>query len=111
LTGFLALVGIEAGPDFVTGIRESGPALLLAGAIVATVPHIVTLLVGHRIVKLHPGILIGVCCGAGTSAPALAAVQEAAQSKIPALGYGVGCALGNILLALWGSVIVLLMAP
>jgi putative transport protein len=110
LTGFLALVGIEAGPDFVGGLRESGFSLIIAAVIVTTVPHVVTLLVGKHLLKLHPGILIGVCCGAGTSAPALAAVQELADSKIPALGYGVGCALGNILLALWGGVIVLLMS-
>jgi putative transport protein len=109
LTGFLALVGIQAGPDFVSGLRESGVTLLVAAVIVTAVPHIVTLLVGRHLLKLHPGILIGVCCGAGTSAPALAAVQKVADSKIPALGYGVGCALGNILLALWGGVIVLLM--
>lgn len=110
LTGFLALVGMEAGPDFVSGIRESGVALILAGVIVTTVPHVVTLLVGKHLLKLHPGILIGVCCGAGTSAPALAAVQEIARSRIPALGYGVGCALGNVVLALWGGVLVLLLS-
>lgn len=110
LAGFLALIGIEAGPDFVAGVAQSGPTLILAGITVTTVPHIVTLLVGKYVVKLHPGILIGVCCGAGTSAPALAAVQEVAQSRIPALGYGVGCALGNIVLALWGGVIVLLLS-
>jgi hypothetical protein len=27
---------------------------------------------------------------------------------VPALGYGVGCALGNVILALWGTVVVLL---
>lgn len=111
LSGFLALVGIEAGPDFVAGVLESGLTLIAAGIIVTTVPHVVTLLVGRHLMKVHPGILIGVCCGAGTSAPALAAVQAAAQSRIPALGYGVGCALGNIVLALWGGVIVLLRAP
>jgi putative transport protein len=59
---------------------------------------------------MHPGILLGVCCGAGTSAPALAAVQEVAKSKIPTLGYGVTYAVGNVLLALWGSLIVALMS-
>ncbi|MEQ1800866.1 MAG: aspartate-alanine antiporter [Gammaproteobacteria bacterium] len=108
LTGFLALVGIEAGPDFIRGITESGVSLVIAGILVTTVPHLVTLLVGRYVFRLHPGILIGVCCGAGTSAPALAAVQEVADSRIPALGYGVGCALGNVILALWGGVIVLL---
>lgn len=108
LTGFLALVGIEAGPDFIRGITESGLSLVVAGILVTTIPHLVTLLVGRYVFRLHPGILIGVCCGAGTSAPALAAVQEVADSRIPALGYGVGCALGNVILALWGGVIVLL---
>jgi putative transport protein len=50
-----------------------------------------------------------VCCGACTSAPSLAAVQEVAKSKIPTLGYGVTYAVGNVLLALWGTVIVMLM--
>jgi putative transport protein len=108
LTAFLALVGIEAGPDFVRGLLESGPALIAAGILITSLPHIVTILIGKHLFKLHPGILLGVCCGAGTSAPALAAVEEVADSKVPALGYGVGCALGNVILALWGTVVVLL---
>ena len=40
---------------------------------------------------------------------ALAAIQEAAKSPVPTLGYGVAYAIGNVLLALWGSVIVALM--
>jgi putative transport protein len=108
LAGFLALVGIEAGPDFFRGLSQAGVALVGAGFATVLVPHTVTLLVGRYVLRLHPGILLGVCCGAGTSAPALAAVEEVADSKIPALGYGVGCAIGNILLALWGGVMVML---
>jgi putative transport protein len=70
----------------------------------------VTILVGRFLFRMHPGILLGVCCGAGTSAPALAAVQEVAKSKIPTLGYGVTYAVGNVLLSLWGSLIVALMS-
>jgi len=61
------------------------------------------LLVGRYLLKVHPGILLGISAGAGSSAPGLAAVQEAAQSKVPTLGYGVTYALG-------GSVIVSLLA-
>ena len=68
------------------------------------------MLLGHYVLRMHPGILLGVCAGAGTSAPALAAIQEVAGSRIPTLGYGVSYAVGNVLLALWGTVIVLLMA-
>ena len=46
---------------------------------------------------------------AGTATPALAAIQEAARSRVPTLGYGVSYAVGNVLLALWGTVIVTLL--
>ncbi len=109
LNAFLALVGISAGPDFVRGLQESGLPLVLAGVLVCGIPHIATILLGRYVLKMHPGILLGVCAGAGTSAPALAAIQDVARSKIPTLGYGVSYAVGNVLLALWGTVIVLLM--
>ncbi|HTT37504.1 MAG TPA: aspartate-alanine antiporter [Burkholderiales bacterium] len=109
LTAFLALVGLSAGPEFVRGLRESGVSLVVAGILVAAIPPIVAILVGRHLLRMHPGILLGVCAGACTSAPGLAAVQEVARSKIPTLGYGVSYAVGNVLLALWGSVIVVLM--
>ena len=108
LTAFLALVGLSAGPEFVRGIKESGVALVVAGILVAGIPSLVGVLIGRYVFKMHPGVLLGVCAGACTSAPALAAVQEVARSKIPTLGYGVSYAIGNVLLALWGSVIVML---
>lgn len=111
LTAFIAAVGLSAGPDFVRGLREAGGVLVFAGVVTAVVPQIVTLLVGRFVVKMHPGILLGVCCGAATSGPSLAAVQEMAGSRIPTLGYGVSYAVGNVLLALWGGVIVALLGP
>lgn len=110
LTAFIAATGLSAGPDFLAGLRESGGVLVMAGLITAVVPHLVTVLIGRHVFRMHPGILLGVCCGAATAGPALAAVQEAARSRIPTLGYGVSYAMGNVLLALWGSVIVLLMS-
>lgn len=109
LAGFVAVTGLAAGPDFVRGVAESGLGLLVAALAVALVPHAVTVIVGYRIVGMHPGLLLGVCTGAGTATPALAAVQEVAQSRVPTLSYGVSYAVGNVLLALWGTVIVLLM--
>jgi len=109
LTGFLGVVGLNAGPVFVQGLRDSGATLLVAGVVVALVPHVVTILVGRYVFGMHPGVLLGTCAGANTSAVALAAVQDAAGgSKIPTLGYGVAYAVGNVLLALWGTVIVLI---
>lgn len=108
LTGFLAVVGLNTGPTFVQGVRESGAILLVAGVAVTLVPHVVTILAGRYVFGVHPGVLLGTCAGANTSTVALAAVQDAAGgSKVPTLGYGVPYAVGNVLLALWGTVIVL----
>ena len=110
LAGFVAIVGLNAGPDFVKGLKESGVSLILAGVVTVIVPHLLGILFGSRVFKMHPGILLGVCAGAGTATPALAAVQEASKSAVPTLGYGVAYAVGNVLLALWGTVIVALLA-
>jgi putative transport protein len=100
---FLFSIGYRTGPQFFSGLRSSGfPQIALI------VPQLITLLVGRFVFRMHPGILLGVCSGAGTSAPSLAAVQEVARSKVPTLGSGVTYTIGNVLLALWGSVIVAL---
>jgi putative transport protein len=111
LTGFLAVVGINAGPGFVDGLRTSGGPLVLAGVLVCLVPNVVTILAGRYLLRIHPGVLLGICAGAGTSPAGLAAVQDKAKSQVPTLGYGVSYAVGNLLLALWGSVLVTLLRP
>ena len=109
LAGFVAVVGLNAGPDFVAGLRTSGASLLIAGLLVAAVPQTIGICLGRWVFKMHPGVMLGVCAGGGTATPALAAIQEAAKSPVPTLGYGVAYAVGNVLLALWGSVIVAMM--
>ncbi len=46
--------------------------------------------------------------GCGTATAALAGFQEVAKSAVATLGYGVSYAVGNVLPALWGTVMVLL---
>lgn len=110
LTGFVAVVGLSAGPDFVQGIKDSGVSLVVAAIVVLIVTQTVTLLAGKHIFRMHPGVLLGVVAGAGTATPALAAIQEVAKSTVPTLGYGVSYAVGNVFLALWGTIIVLLVS-
>ena len=110
LTGFVAVVGLNAGPDFVQGLKASGLSLVAAGAITITASLLIGVMVGKWLFKMHPGVLLGVCAGGCTATPALAAVQEAARSSVPSMGYGVAYAVGNVLLAIWGTVIVALLA-
>ncbi|HXY50338.1 MAG TPA: aspartate-alanine antiporter [Terriglobales bacterium] len=108
LAVFIGVVGLNAGPSFVTGLRVTGPSLLLVGFLVALTPHVAALLFGHYVLKVNPVILLGACAGAGTVTAALRAIQDEAESKLPALGYTVPYAIGNILLTAWGPVIVML---
>jgi putative transport protein len=109
LAVFIGVVGLSAGPSFVTGLRATGPSLLAVGFIVAMTPHVVALLFGRYVLKMNPVILLGACAGAGTVTAALRSIQDEAESKLPVLGYTVPYAIGNILLTAWGPVIVMLM--
>jgi putative transport protein len=109
LNTFIAVVGISAGPGFVAGLKTNGLGLFFAGIVVTTLPFIVGLFAGKYIFKFHPAINLGACAGARTTTAALGAIEEVAQSKVPALGYTVPYAVGNTLLTIWGVVIVLLM--
>lgn len=106
LSGFVAVTALEAAPQLIPSLQEVGFRLLVAGLLISFVPHLVVMLVGKYIFKVHPGILLGICAGAGVLAPGLAAVQDVARSKVPTIGYSVTYALGNILLALGGSILV-----
>jgi putative transport protein len=110
LSTFIGIVGLSAGPSFVSGLEQTGLGLLFAGIIVAILPHIVGLLVGFYILKINPVILLGAQSGAGTTTAALKAIQDNANSKLPVLGYTVPYALGNILLTAWGPIIVAMMS-
>ena len=107
LNAFIAIVGLGAGLSFIAGLNTFGLTLLLSGIVAVVVPHTLTLLIGKRFFpRINRGVLVGVCCGSGTNTPALLATQEAAQSKVPVLGYAVPYAIGNVLLIAWGPVVV-----
>jgi putative transport protein len=110
LTAFIAVVGIGAGPSFVAGLKQAGLSLFVAGIVVTSVPLIIGVLLGKYLFKFHPGITLGAAAGARTTTAALGLIEDAAQSKVPALGYTVTYAVGNTLLTIWGLVIVLLMS-
>lgn len=109
LTTFMACVGLAARPSFIAGLQKSGISLVFVGLVVAVLPHLTSILFGYYILKMNPLILLGACSGAGTITAALRAVQDESQSKVPALGYTVPYALGNILLTAWGPVLVAMM--
>ena len=107
---FIGVVGLSAGPSFISGLQTTGISLVFVGLVSALLPHIVAILFGRYVLRMNPLILLGACAGAGTMTAALRAVQDEARSSVPALGYTVPYAVGNILLTAWGPVIVAMMS-
>lgn len=105
---FVAVVGINAGPSFTSGLSSAGWGLLLLGAVATVVPLLVGFLVGHYIQKIRFPILMGVLAGGQTTTAAIGAINETSKSQIPTLGYTIPYAVGNVLLTVWGAVIVIL---
>jgi putative transport protein len=110
LNVFIAVVGINAGPGFVAGLQQVGLSLFVWGIVATSIPMILAVLLGHHVFKFHPAILFGVCAGVRTTTAALGMIQDAAKSKVPALGYGMPYAIGNTLLTIFGMAVVLLMS-
>lgn len=103
---FIACVGISAGPRAIAALKQAGVSILLAGVCLTTVPHLLTWIFGRYLVKLNPALLLGAMTGAGTCTAALNSVKEDAKSVVPVIGYTVPYAIGNVLLTVWGALIV-----
>jgi putative transport protein len=107
---FIAVIGLHAGPHAVEAYRVSGgtffASIFVAGMIVTTVPLAVGLIVARYVLKLNPLMILGGLAGAQTCTPGLTALREASDSNVGSLAYTVPYAIGNILLTIWGPVVV-----
>ena len=106
---FIGVVGLSAGPSFFSGLKETGLSLVAVGLVSALLPHTIGILFGRYVLRMSPLIVLGACAGAGTITAALRAIQDESKSSVPALGYTVPYAVGNILLTAWGPVLVAMM--
>ena len=110
LAAFVGLTGISAGPIFLSALREAGFGLLLGGVVVTLVPQVVGLLFGHFVLRMNPILLLGALAGSQTVTAAVAAIQERSGSPVAVLGYTPSYPVANILLTIWGGIMVLVFA-
>jgi putative transport protein len=107
---FIAVVGLHAGPHAVEAYHHSGGAFFVkifgAGMIVTVVPLAAGLIVARYILRMNPMMVVGSLAGAQTCTPGLNALREASGSNIGALAYTVPYAINNILLTVWGPLVV-----
>ncbi|MEA1927528.1 MAG: aspartate-alanine antiporter, partial [Candidatus Auribacterota bacterium] len=106
LNFFIACVGIAAGPRALDALRTAGVSIFLAGICLTSIPHILTWIFGRYLLKLNPVLLLGAMTGAGTCTAAMNSVKEDSESAVPVIGYTVPYAIGNVLLTVWGALIV-----
>lgn len=85
---FLAGVGTRSGYAFATTFMQSGGALVFAaGALVTCLTAIVTLWVGHKLLKIPMSLLIGMLAGLQTQPAVLAYGLEQTENDLPNIGY------------------------
>ena len=110
LTVFIAVVGMTAGPHAVEAYHTSGgrffASIFVAGMIVTVVPLATGALVARYLLKMSPLMTLGGLAGAQTCTPGLNALREASGSNVGSLAYTVPYAINNIVLTLWGPIVV-----
>ncbi|WP_447918579.1 aspartate-alanine antiporter [Achromobacter aegrifaciens] len=106
LAVFVACVGLSAGPEAISLIREHGAVLPLIGLLVSLGPACLSLWVGHKILKIEGPLLVGAIAGQHVSTPAISAILTSSGSSVPLLGYTVTYAIANVLLPVLGPIIV-----
>jgi len=87
LAMFLAAVGINAGQPFVRTVAQTGPTMLVIGAVVLLATVAIVLLVGHYVMKIPYDDLIGVASGATGNPAILVYGTRMAPTERPDIGY------------------------
>lgn len=108
LNMFIAVVGLGAGPTFITGLKTVGIEMFLSGVVCTTIPLVLSILIGSRIFKFPPAITLGCVAGSRNAVAALGAIQDNLDSTLPAMSYTVTYAVGSVTLIFAGMIVPLL---
>ena len=105
---FIAVVGLGAGPSFVSGLKEVGVELFLIGVLCTTLPLIIAIYLGNKVFKFPAAVTLGCVAGSRNAVAALGAIQDNLESTLPVMGYTVTYAVGSLTLILSGMVVAIL---
>jgi putative transport protein len=85
---FLAGVGTRSGYSFVSTFSQGGGlAIFAAGALITCAAALTMLVVGHKLLKIPMGILIGMLAGLQTQPAVLGFAAEQTGNDLPNVGY------------------------
>jgi len=100
---FIAVVALNTAQSVVGAFSRGGVLGILAVGLTASfLPPLAAWIVGLKLLRLNPAVLMGALCGARFSTPALRAAQEESGSAVPAVGYPVPYAVTAVLVLVSG---------
>lgn len=107
LAVFVATIGITAGPQAITTIKQYGMELFFLGIGVTIIPQILSFYFSYYVLKIkNPIILLSTIAGGRSANPGFAALLDKAGNSTPVVPFTATYAIANILLTLWGPLII-----
>lgn len=107
LAVFVSVIGITAGPQAITTMQKYGLELFFLGIGVTLIPQILTFYISYYILKIkNPITLLSTIAGGRSANPGFAALLEKVGNSTPVVPFTATYALANILLTLWGPLII-----
>jgi len=104
---FMSIVGLQAGSGLLESIQNSGLKLLLSSSLVTIIPFSMAYIIGIKVFKMNPLMLLGSIAGSMTHSGALNVLNRSSESEIANIGYTGAYAFANVILTLAGALIVL----
>jgi aspartate-alanine antiporter len=109
LSGFIAVVGLQAGQAAWLKILADGPMLLGLGVIVCLLPLLLTYAFGRYVLRYDNGLIFASSlAGARSADPTFGMLLQKTKSNIPTLPYAISYSIAQVTLTLLGPLIVAL---
>lgn len=102
---FIAIVGITAGPSFISGLQQVGIELFFVGIACTTLPLIISIYVANKLFRFPAAVALGCVAGSRNAVAALGAIEDSLDSTLPMMGYTVTYAISSVVMILAGLVV------
>jgi aspartate-alanine antiporter len=107
LAVFVGVVGLTAGPQAIDSLADNGVELFFLGIVVTMLPMLIVFPISYYAFRIKDPIDSLACVAGGRSAnPGFASLLERAGNATPVAAFTITYALANVLLTVWGPLIV-----
>ena len=109
LSGFIAVVGLQAGKAALQTIVQTGPMLLGLGLVICLLPLALTYVFGRYVLRYENGLIFASALAGSRSAdPTFGMLLQQSRSSVPTLPYAITYSIAQVTLTLLGPLIVAL---